>query len=273
MSPKQTQFFLFVLTGQMIPEEQIPLVEYLVVTQLQGPIIASSVGVLGAPRLAEAQMLIAGVEAGIQPCSPAFQRGRQFGRAVSNIQSVAEIVAGVLTMLGAFTLGPPLDFAAVLAGGGAASWATGGVAVAVNVGVLEAGGALVTHGAGVLAHNRGNPVPNVSHATGGRRPAPPPSPGARTEKMHWIPREVHERVQRLYPKVTRRQLNFTEPLELDFHKYVHGKGGTVVDSYNDAVIQWLDRYGTSKSLDQFLEFVDDLRARYLVLYDQYLTGG
>jgi RHS repeat-associated protein len=94
-----------------------------------------------------------------------------------------------------------------------------------------------------------------------------------TEKMHWIPRAFHEKVKGFYPRISPRLLEFTEPLERGFHKFVHGKWGTLADSYNDFVARWLDEYGSIKSLDDFLQYIDDLRSEYLDLYEQYLTGG
>ena len=112
------------------------------------------VGLFATRAYAEVYKL--GIE--IQPCGAAYESGRRFGRALSTSQAILETVGGLITIAGSVTLGPPLDIVAAAAGGGALSWASGSAAVAVNVGALEAGGALVTHGAGVLAYNVGNPI-------------------------------------------------------------------------------------------------------------------
>jgi len=95
----------------------------------------------------------------------------------------------------------------------------------------------------------------------------------RTEEMHWIPKQFHPTLKKLYPQVSEKVLEFTEPLERGFHKLAHSKWGTLADSYNDLVDQWLDQYGGIRSLDDFLQYIGELRSEYLDLYEQYLTGG
>jgi RHS repeat-associated protein len=101
----------------------------------------------------------------------------------------------------------------------------------------------------------------------------------RTEQMHWIPETFHPQVKELFPEITREVLQFTEPLEVVFHRYLHRKGakGTLHLAYNARVQKWL--FGASEalnkgvmpSLDEFLQFIADLRAEYLDLYEEYLT--
>jgi hypothetical protein len=93
--------------------------------------------------------------------------------------------------------------------------------------------------------------------------------------MHWIPTQFHTELKALFPEISKDVLQWKEPLELGFHKYLHGKGarGTLFEAYNGRITQWLDKFGTSKTMDEFLQFVDNLRLEYLELYQQYLTGG
>ena len=95
----------------------------------------------------------------------------------------------------------------------------------------------------------------------------------KTEAHHWIPQALQTEVQRYYPTLGRHTLDFTDPLAEGFHKLVHGKGGTVVDAYNYTVEEWLATNGTTKGLTEFIDFIMELRAQYLELYLQYLTGG
>ena len=96
---------------------------------------------------------------------------------------------------------------------------------------------------------------------------------SQAEKHHWIPRQFHRQLKALFPDITGDVLQFTEPLEQGFHQFAHSKWGTKADSYNELVQQWLDSYDGSQSLDDFLQFIGDLREQYLELYQQYLTGG
>jgi hypothetical protein len=80
----------------------------------------------------------------------------------------------------------------------------------------------------------------------------------------------------MFPSITPDALNFTEPPERGFHRFLHGKGanGTLQLAYNGRLQEWLDlaqQGGRMPTLGEFLQFIGELRAEYLDLYEEYLT--
>jgi len=90
--------------------------------------------------------------------------------------------------------------------------------------------------------------------------------------MHWIPKAFHSRISQQFRGISPSILEATDPLESSFHKVLHGKGGTVLDAYNDRVKLWLDA-NLRASIPEFLAFIEKLKSESLELYQQYLTGG
>jgi hypothetical protein len=66
-------------------------------------------------------------------------------------------------------------------------------------------------------------------------------------------------------------LQATDRLEADFHRFIHGKWGTIEDSYNDALKNWLDNHKKATA-DQLFRFVGALREEWIRLYDVYIVG-
>ena len=91
-----------------------------------------------------------------------------------------------------------------------------------------------------------------------------------THAHHWIPQEFHIRIRDLYPDIGEDLLQFTDPLEVNFHRIVHGKGKTLEEAYNAEVRRWLAQYGGEAPSSQFLEFIEAERAKCLLEYAQYL---
>jgi RHS repeat-associated protein len=95
---------------------------------------------------------------------------------------------------------------------------------------------------------------------------------AKFEDMHWIPGQFHTTLRKHFQGISTSILNDTDPLERGFHKIVHGKWGTSVDAYNARVGDWLKK-NTNATLQEFLDFIKDLKVEYLEQYQQYLVGN
>jgi hypothetical protein len=92
-----------------------------------------------------------------------------------------------------------------------------------------------------------------------------------TQKHHWIPQQFHTRLEEMYGEIAATTLHFTEPLETGFHQLFHGKSGTLTEAYNARIAAWLNRYGSSKTWEDFLKFIGELRDEYLTLYEGHLS--
>jgi hypothetical protein len=93
------------------------------------------------------------------------------------------------------------------------------------------------------------------------------------DNMHWIPQQLHSRVQARWGSASSKLLNFTDPLAREFHRVVHGQYGDRALAYNARVAEWLENADAAASLDDFLSFIERLRLEYLERYSEYLTGG
>jgi RHS repeat-associated protein len=96
----------------------------------------------------------------------AFQNGRELGRAASTVVAVVEIAEGVGIIVGVAIGGGVATVASTPTGPGVVVVA--GVAVAAEAVAIAEGGALITHGVGVLGHNANAPLYAKGRGSSGR---------------------------------------------------------------------------------------------------------
>ena len=92
----------------------------------------------------------------------------------------------------------------------------------------------------------------------------------KTHAHHWLPQSLHDDIRAAFPEVSNNLLQWTEPLVGDFHRTLHGKGGTLLEAYNDRVTSLLSNPNIT-TLDQFLGQLSQLRDEYMQLYEEYVT--
>jgi len=105
-----------------------------------------------------------------------------------------------------------------------------------------------------------------------RHEFPTPKQGKPTEKMHWVPKQHWNLVKRVVQNIERKDFDTTDPLETDFHRYVHGKRGTKKHDYNAQVEKWLrhvERGGKTTSLEEFARFIAGQREKVAELFDMF----
>ena len=95
--------------------------------------------------------------------------------------------------------------------------------------------------------------------------------GSATHKHHWSPQALHNDIRNKWgSQVTEEILQQTDPLIANFHRVVHGKGGTLAEPSPAEVRSLVNQDGLT--WDEFLVEIDKVRTDYLRQYQDYLNG-
>ena len=102
-----------------------------------------------------------------------------------------------------------------------------------------------------------------------RRSFPAPRKGRPVHRMHWYLKQLHKQILATIAGITTPVLQTVDRLEAGFHRFMHGKWGTIEDSYNDKLRQWLRAHPTASADDLFRQ-VGQEREMWIDLYEEYL---